>query len=96
MEHFVYIILSKSADKYYVGETCNIQERVHQHNSAYYDSAFSKQAKDWELFWSLKCNSRSQALKIEKHIKKMRNRKFYENLVKFSEISQKLLERFPS
>ena len=95
MSHFVYIIYSESADKYYIGETCNVKERIHQHNSGFYDFSFSKQTNDWQLFWSLDCNSRSQALKIEKHIKRMRNRKFYENLVRFPEISQKLLERYP-
>jgi len=96
MNHFVYIIYSESADRFYIGETSNVQERINQHNSGFYDFAFSKQASDWNLYWSLECNSRSQAIKIEKHIKKMRNRKFYENLILYPEISQKLLIRFTS
>ena len=96
MTHFVYVIYSVSAGKYYIGETSDVNERVKQHNSGFYDSSFTWQVSDWELFWMLECKSRSQALKIEKHIKKMRNRKFYENLVHYPEISQKLLFRFPS
>jgi putative endonuclease len=96
MSHFVYIIYSKVADKFYVGETCNVEERISQHNSGFYDSSFSKQANDWQLFWSLECDSRNRALKIEKHIKKMRNRKFYQNLVLFPEMTQKLFDRFPT
>ena len=95
MAHFVYIIYSESADRFYIGETCDVPERIQQHNTGFYDSSFSKQASDWGLFWLLECKSRSQALKIEKHIKKMRNRKFYENLNRYPEIAQKLLIRFP-
>ena len=96
MTHFVYVIYSVSADKYYIGETSDVNERIKQHNSGFYESSFSKQASDWEIYWMLECKSRSQALKIEQHIKKMRNRKFYANLVHYPEISQKLIIRFPS
>ena len=96
MAHFVYIIFSESSDKFYVGETGNVPERIMQHNLGHYKASFSKIACDWKLFWSLECVSRRQALKIEKHIKNMRTRKFYENLVRFPEIAQKLKDRFPS
>jgi putative endonuclease len=94
MAHLVYIIYSDSIDKFYVGETVNVAERLNQHNVGVYKAAFSKQATDWQLFWSIGCHSRSQALKIEKHIKKMRNRKYFENLIKYPEISQKLLKLY--
>jgi len=51
---------------------------------------------DWKLFWSVECKSRTQALKIEKHIKKMRTRTFYQNLIKYQEMTEKLLQRFPA
>jgi putative endonuclease len=95
MAHFVYILYSESADRFYVGETCNIELRIQQHNSGCYKSAFSKKASDWNLFWSIECKSRTQALKIEKHIKKMRNRTFYQNLIKYPEMTERLLQRFP-
>ncbi len=95
MAHKVYIIYSKSANCFYAGETVNVPERVKQHNSGKYKCAFSKQATDWKLFWTLECKSRVQAMKIEKHIKKMRNRNFYQSLNNYPELSQKLLDRFP-
>ena len=94
MAHFVYIIFSESIDKFYVGETVNVDERLVQHNSGFYKSAFSRQATDWKLFWSIECVSRNQALRIEKHIKKMRNRKYFENLIKYPKIAQKLLKLY--
>ena len=96
MAHFVYILYSESVDRFYIGETCNIEQRILQHKTGFYKSAFSKKASDWILFWSVECDSRNQALKIEKHIKKMRNRTFYQNLVKYPEMTSKLLQRFPA
>jgi putative endonuclease len=96
MNHFVYIIYSETTDSFYIGETSNVQERINRHNSGIYNSAYSKLATDWKLFWFIECETRGQALKIEKHIKKMRNRDFYKNLVLYPEISLKLLYRYSS
>ena len=94
MSHFVYIIYSESTDRFYIGETVEVEERITRHNSGFYHSSYSKQAKDWKLFWQLECKSRRQALQIENHIKKMRNRKYYHNLKYFPEIAQKLLSQY--
>jgi putative endonuclease len=96
MSHFVYIIYSQSVDKFYVGETVNVQERIKQHNSGVYKNASSKIATDWNLFLKIECKSRTQALQIERHIKKMKSRKYLENLKKFPEMRTKLIIRFDS
>ncbi|HLW62067.1 MAG TPA: GIY-YIG nuclease family protein [Flavobacterium sp.] len=92
--HFVYIIYSQSADKYYIGETNDLLGRVNLHNSKQFQNAFTTFADDWELFWSLQCNNLSQARKIEKHIKSMKSRTYIENIKKYNEISVKLLEKY--
>ena len=69
-------------------------QRLKQHNQGFYKSASSKIASDWIIFWKLKCATRKQALKIEAHIKKMRNRKYYNNLRRYPEISLKLINRY--
>ena len=94
MAHFVYILYSLSADRFYVGETVNVSERIKQHNSGFYDGSYSKQAKDWELYFEIECTSRSQALKFEKFIKKMRNRNFYFRLKENPLIVAGLKEKF--
>ncbi len=76
MDYFVYILFSETLNKFYIGQTVYVEERLKQHNSGFYNSAFSKVATDWELFWMLECKTRGQALKIERHIKEMRNRDF--------------------
>ncbi len=94
MAHFVYNIYSESIDKFYVGETVNITERLAQHNTGFYKAAFSKQATDWKLFWSVECISRIQAMKFEKFIKKMKSRKFYYKLKENPKLVDELLEKF--
>jgi len=94
MTHFVYIIYSKSSDKFYIGETMNVAERIMQHNSGFYKSAFSKQTNDWKLFWSTECNSSSQALRLEKFIKNMKSRKFIYKIKENQNMISDLLQKF--
>ena len=90
--HFVYIIYSKKSDKYYVGETTDVEQRIHWHNSHYFKRASTVIADDWELCLSINCKNIQQARKIEKYIKQMKSRVFIEKLVK--ENNTWLLEKF--
>ena len=94
MDYSVYILFSEKLNRYYIGQTVNVEVRLIQHNSGFYDKASTKVSNDWKLFWKLKCNSKRQAIQIESHIKRMRNKVYYQNLVTFPEISEKLLLKF--
>ncbi|KAA3649517.1 MAG: hypothetical protein DWP98_07110 [Bacteroidetes bacterium] len=48
MGHFVYIIYSESIDKYYVGKTKSVQNRLKFHNSKL-NKIWSKKGKPWIL-----------------------------------------------
>ena len=90
----VYILYSLAADKYYIGVSKDVQKRIEMHNDALIEGAYTQIAKDWSLFFQIDCNNKSQALKIEKHIKKMKSRVYIENLKKYPNISKKLLLRY--
>jgi len=90
----VYVIYSKSIDSYYVGETIEVLERIEQHNTGFYDSAFTKQCKDWSLYYKIDCDNRKQARQIESHIKKMKSKVYIQNLKKYPEIVQKLKNKY--
>ena len=92
--NFVYILYSESLKKYYIGEASNIEERIAQHNSGFYNTAFTKQISDWVLYHSIDCKDRVQARKIETHIKKMKSKAYIQNLKKYSEISEKLKNKY--
>ncbi len=90
----VYILYSSSTDSFYVGQTSDLTKRLLDHNQHIYTKAETRKANDWELFFSLQCESRQQALKIETHIKKMKSRKYFQNLARYPEISNKLLVKY--
>jgi len=69
---WVYIIQSESSGRYYCGQTSDLQRRLRQHNDPEY--RLSKTTKrfqgPWELLWSKELETRGEAMKLEKSIKK--------------------------
>ena len=75
----VYIIYSRSLDKYYIGYTIDLEKRLTEHNTGI--SVFTSKAKDWELKWTKTFESRNDAMKEEKRIKTKKSRKYIEWLI---------------
>ncbi|MDG1278697.1 MAG: GIY-YIG nuclease family protein [Algoriphagus sp.] len=92
--HFVYILYSEQTDKYYIGQTEDLDRRLMEHNSHSYQDSYTKIASDWKMKINLKCSSKRQAIKIENHIKKNRSRKYVEDFIRFPEIGQNLLVKY--
>jgi putative endonuclease len=46
------------------------------------------------LFYEISCNSKTQALKIERHIKQMKSSVYISNILKYPEITLKLLTEY--
>jgi putative endonuclease len=90
----VYILYSASIDSYYIGQTEDIANRFQQHQSHSGSDTFTKRADDWKVFLQIKCDSRYQALSIERHIKRMKSRNYLKNLLLYPEIAQKLIEKY--
>jgi putative endonuclease len=93
---YVYILYSSSANKFYIGQTSDLDKRKTEHNNGIFTGSFTSQASDWEYYFIIECNNRQQALKIEQHIKRMRNRTYYKNLKDYPELSVKLLSLYNS
>jgi putative endonuclease len=64
---YVYILYSLSKEKYYVGQTNNIEDRLRRHNSGY--SLSTKSGVPWDLIHYFEFLSRSEAVLLEKKIK---------------------------
>ena len=90
----VYILYSEILSSYYIGETEDLRNRIDQHNLGFYVSAFTKKANDWKLYYFIKCSSRSQARRIEAHIKRMKSKKYLKDLKRFPEITLKLKSKY--
>ena len=91
---YIYILYSKSIDIFYVGQTIDLQKRVEEHNSKFYENTFTSRATDWILYYSIECDSRKQAILIESHIKRMKSRKYYESLKTYPKISSNLKNKY--
>jgi len=91
---YVYIIYSKNIDAFYVGQTMDMETRIEEHNSKFYNQASTSKANDWEIFHCIKCHTRTQAILIERHIKNMKSRKYFGSLKLYPEISLNLLEKY--
>jgi putative endonuclease len=82
--HYLYILYSKSLDKYYVGETSDITQRLNQHFSRFYKGSYTSQTDDWKKKLVIEFSTINQARKAEIFIKKMKSRKFIEQLIEDS------------
>ena len=91
--HFLYIIFSFAANRYYVGETADIKKRILKHISKGYPNTFTKIARDWEIKLDVTCPDRETALFLEAFIKRMKSRKFIEKVIRKPEILDDLIKK---
>ncbi|WP_258097725.1 GIY-YIG nuclease family protein [Marinoscillum pacificum] len=96
MTYIVYILHSSKLNKFYTGSSeLAASERLELHLNKYYsNNKFSAKADDWKLFLAIDCSNKSQALAIEKHIKKMKSSKYITNLKQYPEMIAKLLDTY--
>ncbi|MBZ0326449.1 MAG: GIY-YIG nuclease family protein [Altibacter sp.] len=74
---FVYILYSDKLSRYYVGQTANFKKRLERHNLGIVKS--TKGGLPWRLVLKLKVDTRSEALLLEKKIKKRGIKRFLDN-----------------
>jgi putative endonuclease len=72
MQHWVYILQSQSTSRYYCGQTTDLSVRLAQHNDPANDLAKTTKRfpGPWTLVWSEQVATGSQAVRLERQIKK--------------------------
>ena len=83
MNFFLYILFSESINKYYVGSTSNIEERLKKHLSNH--KGFTSRVKDWQVVYFEKFENKSLAVKRERQIKSWKSRKMIEHFIESKE-----------
>ncbi|AUP81170.1 GIY-YIG nuclease family protein [Flavivirga eckloniae] len=73
----VYILYSQKRSRYYIGQTSDIKKRLVKHNNGLVPS--TKGGSPWQLIKYLEVADRSEALKLEKKIKKRGAKRFLED-----------------
>lgn len=82
MAYSVYILHSKSHDKFYIGQTNDLENRIKRHNAGYerYTSPF----RPWKIVLSLPKPSRSEAMALEKKLKNLNRTKLEAFIAKYA------------
>ncbi|MGC1391257.1 MAG: GIY-YIG nuclease family protein [Bacteroidales bacterium] len=75
----VYIIYSDKIDKYYIGYSSNVQERILKHNRN--SKGFSNTGKPWILVYEEVFDNKKDAMERETQLKKWKNRERLVNLI---------------
>jgi putative endonuclease len=76
----VYIIYSQRIDKYYIGFSSNISDRLCKHNRN--SKGFSSTGKPWIIVYTEAFQNKKDAMAREKQLKKWKNRTLLEELIK--------------
>ena len=98
MKYYVYILFSLKIQKFYIGQTNGIDQRIKRHNSGLED--YTSKGVPWELVWSTPKDSRSEAMILErklKNLKQLRLLKFikkYDSGIQNIQIIEMLAEKF--
>ncbi|HCE55892.1 MAG TPA: excinuclease ABC subunit C [Lutibacter sp.] len=74
---FVYILFSDKSLRYYVGQTADIEKRLKKHNQGNVQS--TKLGIPWKLVLKIEAANRSEALILEKKVKKRGAKRYIDN-----------------
>jgi putative endonuclease len=78
MSVVVYVLFSERTQRYYTGQSQDLQNRLSEHNAG--ETPSIKKGIPWKLVWNKECESRSEALKLENKIKKRGAKRFLDDL----------------
>jgi putative endonuclease len=79
LPYFTYIIKSKIIDRHYIGSSDNLERRLILHNEG--NTISTKAYTPWELVYFETFHIKTEALKREKKLKKMKSKKYIEWLI---------------
>ena len=96
MKFFVYILYSEKLDKFYIGYSAKPEERLLYHNDPVGNSIWTKRGIPWAKFLIIPCSSEKQAVNIERHVKKMKSKKYILDLLNYPELVHKLQLKYTS
>ena len=83
MTYFIYILYSETRNRYYIGSSSDPKERLIRHNAGATPS--TKSGKPWKIVYTENYSSKTEVLKRETYLKRMKSRVYIENLIRKSE-----------
>lgn len=90
-----YILYSESLKKFYTGACHNdLAGRIQNHNNHTYGShRFTALANDWQLYVEIPTKDYAHAIRLERLIKSMKSSKYIQNLKKYPELVEKIIQQ---
>ena len=76
----VYIIYSEKLNKFYIGYSSNVQERLRKHNRR--SKGFSFLGRPWVLVYTESFDNKKDAMDRERQLKNWKNRERIETLIR--------------
>jgi putative endonuclease len=73
-----YIIKSDSINKFYIGYTSDSEKRLKKHNTK--SNKWTKRGVPWKVVYTKEFPTKSQAIKHERYLKKLKNKTYLEKL----------------
>ena len=81
MNYIVYILFSTSKNRYYIGYTSNLEERIIRHNQK--SKGFTGSVNDWKVVYTERYITKEEAYKRELQIKSWKSKlKIHELILK--------------
>ena len=71
--YHVYVLYTKQFDKCYIGQSSNLNQRLHYHNSNRVKS--TKYKGPWILLYTRQMASQKESMKLERKLKNLKSRK---------------------
>jgi putative endonuclease len=69
--YYVYILKSIKFNRFYVGQTQDLEKRIEYHNSSH--SKWTKRYQPWKIVYYEECLTRADAMEKEKNFKDVKN-----------------------
>ena len=82
--YYTYALISKRNSKFYFGHTKDLERRILEHNTKGEKKRFSCVNGPWELIFSDKFNTRSEAMRYEKFLKSGKGREYVKERIRKS------------
>ena len=79
--HFVYILYNESTDKFYVGETEDMDRRMHEHADAVFKRSYTSYSRGWQLKKVIQVENRIEGRRVESFIKRKKSSVFIQRII---------------
>ena len=80
--YFVYAIYNQESQKFYIGQTENLEERIRLHNDKLFKNSYTSRFKgSWKLIYKEEVVDRKIALIREKQLKSYQGRQFIKKFI---------------